>query len=343
VTGDYPRILPDRHISQSRGRTSIRHHTNQSCGKLLDTMASTEKFCLKWNDFENNISQAFGHLRDEKELFDITLVCGETQEQVLAHKVVLAASSQFFRNILRRNPHQHPLLYLKGVKHKELVSILNFIYKGSVNIAQEELSSFLSVAEELKVKGLTQSQSHSNPNKNSHRPEKTSPVTSDSLSNVVNSNISRAQPPSLPVEDDDIMECPPVKHEAASSLGKQETDNPRSQNIEATEAIQERDENFAIRSEYNDQYLSSQLIEHPAADQDFVTEIQSKMFRVSGESSAVWQCSECSYSSKVKCNMTQHIEARHIQHAGYYCFLCHKTCPTKNAFRMHNKRNHEHT
>ena len=133
-------------------------------------MASSEKFCLKWNDFENNISQAFGHLRDEKELFDITLVCGETQEQVLAHKVVLAASSQFFRNILRRNPHQHPLLYLKGVKHKELVSILNFIYKGSVNIAQEELSSFLSVAEELKVKGLTQSQSHSNPNKNSLLP-----------------------------------------------------------------------------------------------------------------------------------------------------------------------------
>lgn len=310
-------------------------------------MTSSEKFSLKWNDFENNISRAFCDLRDEKEFFDITLVCGESQEQVSAHKVVLAASSQFFRNILRRNPHQHPLLYLKGVKHKELVSILNFIYKGSVNIAQEELSSFLAVAEELKVKGLTQSQSQSqsNSNKNIHRPEKTSPVTSDvsggggGSSNVVNSNISRAQPSSLPVEDDDIMECLPIKHEAAASLGKQETDN--AQDIEATEAND--DEHFAIRSEYNDQYLSPQLLDNPATDQDFVTEIQSKMFRVSGESSAVWQCSECSYSSKVKCNMTQHIEARHIQHAGYYCFICNKTSPSKNAFRMHNKRNHEHT
>ena len=57
------------------------------------------------------------------------------------------------RNILRRNPHQHPLLYLKGVKHKELVAVLNFMYQGEVNVAQEELNSFLAVAEELKVKG----------------------------------------------------------------------------------------------------------------------------------------------------------------------------------------------
>ena len=228
-------------------------------------MTSSEKFCLKWNDFENNISRAFLDLRDEKEFFDITLVCGETQEQVSAHKVVLAASSQFFRNILRRNPHQHPLLYLKGVKQKELVAILNFIYKGSVNIAQEELSSFLSVAEELKVKGLTQSQTQSNTNKTLHRPEKTAPLTSEGSCNLANSHISRAQPSSVPVEDDDIMECPPVKHEAASSVGKQGTDN--AQGTEAPEAIEERDEHFAIRSEYNDQYLTSQFMENPATDQ----------------------------------------------------------------------------
>jgi hypothetical protein len=55
--------------------------------------------------------------------------------------------------MLRRNPHQHPLVYLKGVKYKELLSVLNFMYQGEVNVAQEELNSFLAVAEELKVKG----------------------------------------------------------------------------------------------------------------------------------------------------------------------------------------------
>ena len=113
-----------------------------------------EKFCLRWNDFESNISTAFQELREDKDFFDVTLACGD--EQIQAHKVILSACSQFFRNILRRNLHQHPLLYMKGVKFADLQSVLNFMYHGEVNVAQEELNSFLAVAEDLRVKGLTQ-------------------------------------------------------------------------------------------------------------------------------------------------------------------------------------------
>ena len=44
---------------------------------------------------------------------------------------------------------------MKGVKYSHIVALLNFIYQGEVNVAQDDLSSFLAVAEELKVKGLT--------------------------------------------------------------------------------------------------------------------------------------------------------------------------------------------
>ena len=122
-------------------------------------MGSSEKFCLRWNDFETNISAAFRELREEKDFFDVTLACDDDQLQ--AHKVILSTCSPFFRNILRRNPHQHPLLYLKGVSYSNLQSVLNFMYHGEVSVAQEELNSFLSVAEDLRVKGLTQNQSGS--------------------------------------------------------------------------------------------------------------------------------------------------------------------------------------
>jgi hypothetical protein len=89
----------------------------------------SEKFCLRWNDFENNISSAFRELRDDKDFFDVTLACDD--EQIQAHKVILSACSPFFRNILRRNPHQNPLLYLKGVKYTDLQSVLNFMYQES--------------------------------------------------------------------------------------------------------------------------------------------------------------------------------------------------------------------
>ena len=54
--------------------------------EVLEAMVSTEKFCLRWNDFEANISSAFRDLKEEKEFSDVTLVCAG--QQVEAHKVI---------------------------------------------------------------------------------------------------------------------------------------------------------------------------------------------------------------------------------------------------------------
>jgi len=115
---------------------------------------ASEKLCVRWNDFESNFSVAFRDLREAKELFNVTLACDE--DQIQAHKVVLAACSPLFRSILQRNPHDHPLLYLKDVKLSNLQLVLDFMYNGEVKVAKEELISFLAVAGELKVKGLTE-------------------------------------------------------------------------------------------------------------------------------------------------------------------------------------------
>ena len=123
-------------------------------------MGSNEKFCLRWNDFESNISVAFREIREEKDFFDCTLSCGSRQIQ--AHKLILSACSPFFKTVLKQNPHQHPLLYLKGIDLTNLQAVLNFMYNGEVNVAQEELNSFLAAAEELQVKGLTQNSSDQN-------------------------------------------------------------------------------------------------------------------------------------------------------------------------------------
>jgi len=184
-------------------------------------MGSSEKFCLRWNDFETNISVAFRELREEKDFFDVTLACDDSQIQ--AHKVILSACSPFFRNVLRRNPHQHPLLYLKGVKYKELLSVLNFMYMGEVNVAQEELNSFLAVAEDLRVKGLTQNNSSSDskpksePPKISRPPPPREPQERDPVPPPKRPRpaptIAAPQQSYHQEEDDDIQEVVPVKSE----------------------------------------------------------------------------------------------------------------------------------
>eukprot|EP00096_Caligus_rogercresseyi_P002613 TRINITY_DN147_c0_g1_i7.p1 TRINITY_DN147_c0_g1~~TRINITY_DN147_c0_g1_i7.p1 ORF type:complete len:319 (+),score=98.74 TRINITY_DN147_c0_g1_i7:361-1317(+) len=124
----------------------------------------SDNFCLRWNDFESNVSSSFRELREEKDLFDVTLVT-DSEKEFKAHKVILSACSSFFKGVLRRMGSPSPLIYLRGIGASELAAILDFMYNGEVNVAQEELNSFLSVAEDLRIKGLTQKPSAS---ENSH-------------------------------------------------------------------------------------------------------------------------------------------------------------------------------
>ena len=119
-------------------------------------MGSSGKFCLRWNDFESNISSTFYEMKEEKDFADVTLACADGQ--VESHKVILAASSLFFKRVLKKNPHSHPLIYLKGIKLSDVDAVLEFIHHGEVNVEETKLNTFLGVAEELEVKGLVPSQ-----------------------------------------------------------------------------------------------------------------------------------------------------------------------------------------
>ena len=110
----------------------------------------SEKLCLKWNDFQENVKTAFGNLREDKHFTDVTLAC-EDGQQLEAHKVILAASSPFFQKLLEWNKHPHPLIYMRGLKSEELLAILDFLYFGEINVLQEKLESFLALAEELQL------------------------------------------------------------------------------------------------------------------------------------------------------------------------------------------------
>ena len=113
-----------------------------------------EKFCLKWNDFQTTVSQSFSLLRMEEDFFDVTLVSNDNL-QLKAHKLVLSASSNFFKSILQSNQHSHPLLYLHGIDSSNLEFILDYIYQGEVQIYQNQLDPFLAVAKILSISGLS--------------------------------------------------------------------------------------------------------------------------------------------------------------------------------------------
>ena len=123
----------------------------------------TEKFLLNWTKFHDNISESYKELREDSNFSDVTLACDGNQ-QFKVHKLIIAASSQIFKEILISYNNSRPLIYLRGITPSDLNAIIDFIYFGEANVYQEDLDRFLALAEEFKVKGLfgkSQSESHS--------------------------------------------------------------------------------------------------------------------------------------------------------------------------------------
>ena len=118
-----------------------------------------EKFSLKWNDYLVNVSKKFSSLRNEEEFSDVTLVSSD-KRQVSAHKVVLSSCSDYFKTILRsNNKSKDIILCLENINHEELNNMLDYVYNGEVNIEQNQLDRFLTIAQRFQLEGLISDES----------------------------------------------------------------------------------------------------------------------------------------------------------------------------------------
>jgi len=324
-------------------------------------MANSEKFCLRWNDFERNISSAFRDIRDEKEFFDVTIACED--EQLQAHKVILSACSPFFRSVLRRNQPASQqgslVLYLKGVTYRDMESVLNFMYHGEVNVAQDDLNSFLAVAEELRVKGLTQSTSGGgDPSNTSTLPTKSTSLPSrrrpsEDPHQAASSNappsysspsappIKRPRPPPpaprAPVvaaqqaveEDDEIQEYVPVKSEPVAAQQQEMYEDP-SQGAAAgggmmmtTEDSMQYDESYGAYEEGYDEGAYYQEGGQEAG----------------GAGEGRVQCTECPAWMHSR-SLARHIERKHSIPVNLQCDLCCKAFSSLINLKEHSRQAH---
>jgi len=325
-------------------------------------MVSAEKFCLKWNDFETNISVAFRELREDKDFFDVTLACDD--DQIQAHKVILSACSPFFRTILKRNRHEHPLLYLKGVKYIDLMAVLNFMYHGEVNVAQEELNSFLAIAEDLKVKGLTQNKSEETSRKQNvlqtpklHQSNHTERQDFDPHTQHHKRARTAAAPPD-PVNrskiltnyepDDDVQEVVPIKTEPVNLPTEaqhiQIEDHPQhgqvvDPNMDNSVGMYDESYNdYEAYEEDNERGYDGSMGAADNVDGNKAYQKQLIYSKIQKLGGGTYQCTDCGLT-KGKNGITalkNHVEAKHL--AGileYPCGKCGKTLTTANQYNVH--------
>ena len=265
-------------------------------------MSISEKLCLQWNDFQGNLNSAFKELRNDTELSDVTLV-SDDEKQVEAHKVILASSSPFFANLLKRNKHPHPLIYMRGVKEEVLEAIVDFLYKGEANVFQENLDSFLALAEDLRLKGLTGSSEGNITQDTSHMklPEKFN---------------------SQPGEEENVFfQKDPIPRKIR-----------RQQSLES-----EVSSEMSVAT-INNQSVSVEL--HQLDDQiKSMMEHTGNSIMVGKRKQNTLVCKVCGKEGELA-NIKRHIEANHITGVTHTCDICSKTSRSRNALRQHKRAEH---
>ncbi|KAL7295391.1 hypothetical protein TKK_0011273 [Trichogramma kaykai] len=112
-----------------------------------------QHYCLRWDNYQSNMTSVFHQLLQNEAFVDVTLACNEAS--LKAHKVVLSACSSYFQKLLLSNPCTHPTIIMpQDVCFNDLKFIIEFVYKGEIDVTQAELQSLLRTADQLKIKGL---------------------------------------------------------------------------------------------------------------------------------------------------------------------------------------------
>ncbi|XP_055919144.1 longitudinals lacking protein, isoforms A/B/D/L isoform X6 [Eupeodes corollae] len=116
-------------------------------------MDDDQQFCLRWNNHQSTLISVFDTLLENETLVDCTLAA--EGKFLKAHKVVLSACSPYFATLLSEQYDKHPIFILKDVKYQELRAMMDYMYRGEVNISQDQLAALLKAAESLQIKGLS--------------------------------------------------------------------------------------------------------------------------------------------------------------------------------------------
>lgn len=292
------------------------------------------KVLIKWNDFNSSIPCSYKSLREERDFIDITLV-SDDEMKFEAHKVVLSASSPFFRNILRgASKNVNTIIFLSGVRSSDLQLVMDFVYNGEVKLHQENIPSFLEATSKLKISGLSEQVPESEePIQNmfdkSDNTNIQDFITCHKLENelLLNAYIDTS------IENMGMSDDVDSKNTIASE-GKWETSGPQKfQQEDDKPVLSQQDSNRKVVNQFPPaeivyDFKGNTNIELLEAK---ITEIAQKL------EGKRYGCRVCGRSSRDRSGISAHIET-HFEGLSFTCELCEKEFKSREAIRKHKQR-----
>ena len=280
------------------------------------------KFNLTWHTFMTYGRDLFKELMDTHIIdSDVTLV-SDDQHQFNVHKFILSACSSVLKNILENNP-QNTLIYLRGVHHEELESVLHFLYTGKATFNKERINEFLGVANDLDIKCIKENVETDKVNSwDSFFNEKVmSSKESANIEEIEITNIEDEVPSKNTNFDEEIL----FKHtnivEAIALNKSKNEDTVPKDNFDINESLSPINEN------------NGKLVENKSSNK------LKRKYRKSKHEGNKYKCQQCDFQAEYYCRLQRHV----IKHEGYkyQCQQCDYITSQTTTLRKHVQSDHE--
>ena len=256
-------------------------------------MMTKEKHNLTWRSYSDHWREIIRGMMESKDFADVTLVCDD-MKPIKAHRNILSACSPLLKNILNIDPQNpHPVLFLRGIMHSEMESILQFIYLGEASFYDERKNEFLWAVRNLEIRELCKNVKVSDSEETSNESVELSPEV---LTECGEGNGSEP-----------ILE--------ATHNGNKEVSNNEStsSNSSSTEP------NF--QTELND--ANSSTFNCTQCEKAFASKPGLKYHTRSQHEGTQYECNQCQYQTHHPVKLSYHVKSKH-EGINYACNQCNK-------------------
>ena len=301
---------------------------------------------ISWDGFNDHIVNAFNQLKNRTEFSDVTLACDDGRK-FSAHKMVLRSSSSVLREILSHISLNGSLIFLRGINHKCLEALLDFLYQGEVDIPENEMEMFLMVAKELKISGLSQFETLEN-------------LTSEENNENYGGNRPQNEAENHQKENESFQS---EEENREFLMSEFETQNPENEN-EISEHEEERPEymneyseqesvnfqtgkksvKFDNKNSHQQKHQLNEMIQFGSIPLKLepveVSHSSTKSPCLFRKENDFYLCNSCDYKSLHDSSVRRHIKVKH-EGVSFSCLECDYKSGTFYSLKVHQMTKHE--
>ena len=301
------------------------------------------------SDYNQSLPNTTKELFNSDDFSDVTLATAD-DKQISAHKLILSSFSPFFKNIILKNPHDKPLIYLKDIQHSELILVIQLIYMGQCDVRNDHLERFLAIANDLEILGIM----------DVHREFQTEEGITEETNEMENTSIENENKQTVEIQyfHDEMV----LKSSDGEQINTKETNNTTFKQV-PNSSVEKGDTNIAPyeyfheietsqeRIARNIQFAKSQTICHKCDKNfKFVGNLINHINTEHGEKmktphlkAKTNECHECSMSFLYPSSLNKHILNTHTKTQNrtiYSCTICAITKKTTSGIANHMKHKH---